>query len=102
MDAEIALAPPALRATAPPPEDPGRVVAAFLADRGIAAGSLCLAVDPEDEMLGFLRAAAGRDRERAAFRYFQSGASIADALLQILHWRFGGLPPGRVLDFACG
>lgn len=96
------LAPPFPPRAGLPADDPGRVAAAFLADRGIARESLCLTIDPEDEMLGFLRAAAGRDRERAAFRYFQSGASLADSLLQILRGRFAGRPAGRVLDFASG
>lgn len=99
--------------TAPPPTlasaaDPGPAVRAFLADRGIAPGSLCLEIDPADEMLGFLRDAAPRDRERALFSYFQSGWSIAQGLLQVLEWRFGGDRGGRgggggrVLDFASG
>lgn len=95
--------------TAPPPAppsaagDPGPVVRAFLADRGLDPAGLCLEIDPADEMLGFLRDAAPRDRERALFSYFQSGWSIARGLLQVLAWRFGSLDRvGRVLDFASG
>jgi SAM-dependent methyltransferase len=97
MDVETPLAAPApVRA---------RAVGAFLADRGIDPTTLCLQIDPADEMLGFLWEAHGRDGERARFHYFQSGASIADALLQLLDWRFGRAAasrPLRLLDFASG
>lgn len=78
-------------------------VRALLADQGIAAGSVDLAIDERDEMLGFLVDSHEGDRERALFTYFRSGLSIADAMTQILRWRFGDL--GRVerlLDFASG
>jgi SAM-dependent methyltransferase len=75
----------------------------LLTDLGIEAGAIDLAIDPEDEMLGFLVRSCEGDRERALYAYFQSGASIAGAMAQVLHWRFG--EPGRVgrlLDFASG
>jgi SAM-dependent methyltransferase len=79
------------------------LVRALLADLGLEPGGVDLAIDPGDEMLGFLVQACQGDRERAQYAYFQSGASIADAMAQVLGWRFG--QPGRVgklLDFASG
>ncbi|HYN22273.1 MAG TPA: class I SAM-dependent methyltransferase [Thermoanaerobaculia bacterium] len=79
------------------------MVRAFLGDRGIEPGSLDLAIDARDEMLGFLVAGLEGDRERALLAYFHSGLSIADGLLQVLRWRFGDLSRiGKVLDFASG
>jgi SAM-dependent methyltransferase len=78
-------------------------VSALLADLGIAPGTVDLAVDERDEMLGFLVESHGGDRDRALFQYFQSGASIAGSLGQVLRWRFPD--PGRrmkLLDFASG
>jgi SAM-dependent methyltransferase len=78
-------------------------VSALLADLGIAPGTVDLAVDERDEMLGFLVESHGGDRDRALFQYFQSGASIAGSLGQVLRWRFPA--PGRrvkLLDFASG
>ena len=75
----------------------------LLSDLGLEAGAIDLAIDPEDEMLGFLEQSCEGDRERALYAYFQSGASIAGAMAQVLRWRFG--EPGRVgrlLDFASG
>lgn len=85
------------------PEDGSPLVRALLADLRLAPESIDLAIDERDEMLGFLTAAAEGDRERGLFQYFRTGASIADALLQALRWRFG--EPGRIgkaLDFASG
>jgi SAM-dependent methyltransferase len=54
-------------------------------------------------MLGFLVDGAQGDRDRGLFSYFRSGSSVADALLQVLRWRFGDLDRiGKVLDFASG
>src|SRR4051794_14073266 len=78
-------------------------VSALLADLGIAPGTVDLAVDERDEMLGFLVESHGGDRDRALFQYFQSGASIAGSLGQVLRWRFPD--PGqtvKLLDFASG
>jgi SAM-dependent methyltransferase len=75
----------------------------LLSDLGLEPGAIDLAIDPEDEMLGFLVRSCEGDRERALYAYFQSGASVAGAMAQVLHWRFG--EPGRVgrlLDFASG
>src|SRR5262249_4731824 len=91
-----------------PPQEPSAaatspLVRALLDDLGIPAGGVELAVDPGDEMLAFLVAQHAGDRERALYSYFQSGASIAGALAQVLRWRFG--EPGRIvrlLDFASG
>jgi SAM-dependent methyltransferase len=83
------------------PDETSPSVRAFLADRGIAQGELDLAIDARDEMLGFLVAGFEGDRDRALFAYFRSGLSIADALLQVLRWKFGGRI-GNVLDFASG
>lgn len=84
------------------PDETSPFVRAFLADRGIAPGSLDLAIDARDEMLGFLVQNLEGDRERALFGYFRSGLSIADSMLQILRWRFRDLSGIRVLDFASG
>jgi SAM-dependent methyltransferase len=77
-------------------------VRALLADQGIAAGTVDLAIDARDEMLSFLVEAHGGDRERALFTYFRTGLSIADSMTQILRWRFGELGQLGVLDFASG
>jgi SAM-dependent methyltransferase len=81
-----------------PDESP--FVRAFLADRGLD-GRLDLAIDDRDEMLGFLVEGLEGDRERALLAYFRSGLSIADAMLQVLRWRFGSRI-GKILDFASG
>lgn len=84
-------------------DDTHPLVAALLDDLEVAPGSLDLSVAGEDEMLGFLTRSHGGDRDRALFHYFQSGASIAGSMLQLLRWRFGD--PGRIgrlLDFASG
>ncbi len=85
------------------PDETNPLVAALLSDLGIAPGTLDLAIDARDEMLGFLVDAHEGDRDRALFAYFRSGASIADALLQVLRWRFGpAVRTVRILDFASG
>jgi SAM-dependent methyltransferase len=85
------------------PDEASPFVGALLADRSIEPGSLDVAIDPHDEMLGFLVDGMDGDRDRALFTYFRSGLSIADAMLQVLHWRFGDLAGiGKVLDFASG
>ncbi len=82
------------------PEETSPFVRAFLDDRGFS-GLLDLAIDDRDEMLGFLVEGMEGDRDKALFAYFRSGLSIADALLQVLQWRFPeGI--GNVLDFASG
>ena len=84
-------------------EDDCPLVRALFSDLGIVPGTLDLAIDDRDEMLGFLTAANEGDRERGLFQYFQTGASIAGALGQVLRWRFGNLNRiGKVLDFASG
>ena len=85
------------------PDETSPLVAALLSDLEIAPGTLDLAIDDRDEMLGFLVDTYEGDRDRALFGYFRSGASIADSLGQVLRWWFGA--PGRaakVLDFASG
>ena len=77
-------------------------VRALLEGEGIAPGALSLAIDGRDEMFEFLAMAHDGDRERGLFSYFRTGQSIADALLQIVRWRFGGLEEVKVLDFASG
>jgi hypothetical protein len=87
------------------PDDISPSVAALLADLNVDPGSLDVAIDARDEMLTFLVEGMEGDRDRALFTYFRSGLSIADAMLQILHWRFGSLPdrgPSKILDFASG
>lgn len=91
------------------PDETSPFVRAFLDDRGLSGSSgLELAIDERDEMLGFLVDGMDGDREKALFAYFRSGLSIADALLQVLRWRFppgagaGGNAIGNVLDFASG
>lgn len=79
------------------------LVDALLADLRLDRGGVDLTIDERDEMLGFLVEACERDRDRALFTYFRTGASIAGSMLQVLRWRFGD--PGRVgrlLDFASG
>src|SRR5687768_9709010 len=78
-------------------------VRALLADQGLTPDAIPLEIDARDEMLEFLRMSFEGDRERALFAYFRSGLSIADAMAQVLRWRFG--EPGRIgclLDFASG
>ena len=85
------------------PDDTSPLVETLLASLGIAPGTLVRAIDARDEMLGHLVEHLEGDRDRALFQYFQSGASIADSMIQVLRWRFGA--PGRVgklLDFASG
>jgi len=78
-------------------------VRALLADQGIAPGAVPLDIDARDEMLEFLVSGFEGDRERGLFAYFRSGLSIADAMTQILRWRFGDLGRiERLLDFASG
>ncbi|HEY3568323.1 MAG TPA: class I SAM-dependent methyltransferase [Thermoanaerobaculia bacterium] len=89
------------------PDETSPLVAALLSDLGIAPGTLELAIDARDEMLGFLVDSFAGDRDRALFGYFRSGASIADSLGQVLRWRFGPPPwredrMGKLLDFASG
>jgi SAM-dependent methyltransferase len=85
------------------PDETSPLVAALLSDLGIVPGTLDLAIDDRDEMLGFLVDAFEGDRGRALFGYFRSGASIADSLGQVLRWRFGSLERvGKLLDFASG
>ncbi|MBV8202972.1 MAG: methyltransferase domain-containing protein, partial [Acidobacteria bacterium] len=75
----------------------------LLADLGLEPGGDELAIDPADEMLGFLVQSCQGDRERALYSYFQSGASIAAAMAEVLGWRFGRPGrAGRLLDFASG
>lgn len=89
---------------APPPP----AVRALLAEWGesgcgLAADDPRLEVDAGDEMLGFLRDLYGGDGERALAVYYQSGASIARVLLQVLRWRFGDAARvPSLLDFASG
>lgn len=84
------------------PDETSAFVRALLADRRIAPGSVDLAIDARDEMLGFLVESMEGDRERALFGYFRSGLSIAGAMLQAVRWRFGDLSGVRILDFASG
>ena len=65
------------------------LVRSLLSDLGLERGAIDLAIDPEDEMLGFLVGSCEGDRERALYAYFQSGASVAGAMAQVLAWRFG-------------
>jgi hypothetical protein len=83
------------------PDDMSPSVAALLADLDIEPGSLDVAIDDRDEMLTFLVEGMEGDRDRALFTYFHSGLSIADAMLQVLRWRFRD-EPVKVLDFASG
>lgn len=78
-------------------------VHALLADQGLAPGEVPLEIDARDEMLEFLVSSFEGDRERGLFSYYRSGLSIADAMTQILRWRFGDLGRiERLLDFASG
>ena len=84
-------------------EETSPFVRAFLADQGIAPGTLRLDVDERDEMLEFLVWVHDGDRERALFSYFRTGQSVADSMLQVVRWRFGSPEnAGRLLDFASG
>ncbi len=85
------------------PDETNPLVAALLNDLGIAPGTLDLAVDARDEMLGFLVDTHAGDRDQALFGYFRSGASVAESLGQVLRWRLGSLRDrGKILDFASG
>jgi SAM-dependent methyltransferase len=86
------------------PDETSPLVPPLLSDLGIAPGTLDLAIDARDEMLGFLGDVFEGDRDRALFGYFRSGASIADSLRQALRWRFGDRlgDTVRLLDFASG
>jgi hypothetical protein len=85
------------------PDETSPFVDALLADQGLAPGEVPLEIDARDEMLEFLVAGFEGDRERGLFAYFRSGLSIADAMTQILLWRFGGFARiGRLMDFASG
>jgi hypothetical protein len=79
------------------------LVRALLADLGVEEGGVDLAIDPDDEMLGFLLESSQGDLDRALWAYFQSGASIAASMAQVLAWRFGAPQRvARLLDFASG
>jgi len=85
------------------PDETSPYVRILLADQGIAVGTVNLAIDARDEMLSFLVQIHDGDRERALFTYFRTGLSIADAMTQILRWRFGTDLGGiSLLDFASG
>jgi SAM-dependent methyltransferase len=84
------------------PAETSPYVHALLADQGIAEGTVNLAIDSRDEMLSFLVQMHDGDRERALFTYFRTGLSIADAMTQVLRWRFGDLNGVSLLDFASG
>jgi SAM-dependent methyltransferase len=86
------------------PDETSPLVPPLLSDLGVASGTLDLAIDARDEMLGFLGDVFEGDRDRALFGYFRSGASIADSLGQALRWRFGDRfgDTIRLLDFASG
>ena len=84
------------------PDETSPYVRVLLADQGIAEGTVNLAIDSRDEMLSFLIQMHDGDRERALFTYFRTGLSIADAMTQILRWRFGNLGAVSLLDFASG
>jgi SAM-dependent methyltransferase len=84
-----------------PPESP--LLATLFADLGIAPGEVATGLDARDEMVAYLEQFESGDRDRALFTYFRSGWSIADAMLQLLRWRFGATLARRtVLDFASG
>lgn len=85
------------------PDETSPFVHALLADQGLAPGDVPLEIDARDEMLEFLVSSFDGDRERGLFAYFRSGLSIADAMSQILLWRFGDFRRiERLLDFASG
>jgi SAM-dependent methyltransferase len=85
------------------PDETSPFVHALLADQGLAPGDVPLEIDARDEMLEFLVSGFEGDRERGLFAYFRSGLSIADAMTQILLWRFGDFGRiERLLDFASG
>ncbi len=85
------------------PDETSPFVHALLADQGLAPGDVPLEIDARDEMLEFLVSGFEGDRERGLFAYYRSGLSIADAMTQILLWRFGGFGRiERLMDFASG
>ncbi|MEM7048293.1 MAG: class I SAM-dependent methyltransferase [Acidobacteriota bacterium] len=87
---------------------PGRSIPPSLEDAFFAAlpgegRAIDRAIHRDDEMLQFLRQALRGDMAQARGHYFRSGHSIAEALLQILRWRYGGLSSvPSLLDFASG
>ena len=85
------------------PDETSPFVQALLADQGLAPEDVPLEIDAQDEMLEFLVSGFEGDRERGLFTYYRSGLSIADAMTQILLWRFGGFGRiERLMDFASG
>lgn len=82
---------------------PGPVAAAFLASRFARGVRPELAVDPDDEMLGFALAGRAGERDAALAEYLWNGRWIADTVLALVAARFGSPRAlGRLLDFACG
>jgi SAM-dependent methyltransferase len=78
------------------------LVRAVSRDAGFPDG-VDLAIHADDEMLSFLAATRGGDRDRALADYFLSGFQVSLALRQLLDGWFGGAARvGSVLDFASG
>lgn len=84
------------------PAEENPLVRAVCRDAGFPAG-VELAIHADDEMLDFLAATRGGDRDRALADYFLSGFQVAAVLGQLLDRWFGGTArAGSVLDFASG
>jgi SAM-dependent methyltransferase len=84
------------------PAEDNPLVRAVCRDAGFPAG-VDLAIHADDEMLAFLAATRGGDRDRALADYFLSGSQAAAIVRQLLDRWFGGAARvGSVLDFASG
>jgi len=79
------------------------LLAELFADQLPGARPPSTAIHADDEMLAFLSAVHGGDRDQGLASYFATGLAIARIYAQILRWRFGDPPrPERLLDFASG
>ncbi len=84
------------------PLEDSPLVRAVWRDAGLPAG-VDAAIHPADEMLAFLLAARGGDRDLALADYYLSGFQLAATYRQLLDWWFGGTARvERALDFASG
>jgi len=84
------------------PSEDNPLVRAVCRDAGLPAG-VDLGVHADDEMLAFLAATRGGDRDLALADYLTSGFRVAETFRQLLLWWFGSLDRvASALDFASG
>lgn len=71
--------------------------------RDLLAAGMNPAISVADEMMIFFYYSQGRQVEKAAALYFESGRRIWSTVRQVLRWRFGSVDwGGPLLDFASG